>query len=176
MVRADEDLRALFDRRPAADVLDAAPRRSAIRARSATRFDALLEDWGFRCSAELMLTVPSFQEDAAPLIDLLKAYVAMEGESPADLLARQAAERIRETRAVLAALAVGRCRCSCHSSASRSSSALCCAGRRRSIQLRERARLKQALLYSRLRRVALAIGDRLVANGRIVEPPTTSSS
>ncbi|MBA2259549.1 MAG: hypothetical protein H0W18_11675, partial [Acidobacteria bacterium] len=37
----------------------------------------------------------------------------------------------------------------------------------RSIQLRERARLKQALLYSRLRRVALAMGDRLVAAGRV---------
>ena len=38
-----------------------------------------------------MLTVPSFQEDAAPLIDLLKAYVAIDGESPADILARQEA-------------------------------------------------------------------------------------
>ena len=37
----------------------------------------------------------------------------------------------------------------------------------RSIQLRERARLKQALLYSRLRRVALAIGDDLCAEGRL---------
>ena len=37
----------------------------------------------------------------------------------------------------------------------------------RSIQLRERARLKQALLYSRLRRVALAIGDDLCADGRL---------
>ena len=37
----------------------------------------------------------------------------------------------------------------------------------RSIQLRERARLKQALLYSRLRRVALEIGNRLEAAGRI---------
>jgi pyruvate,water dikinase len=36
-----------------------------------------------------------------------------------------------------------------------------------SIRLRERARLKQALLYSRLRRVALAVGDDLCADGRI---------
>ena len=57
-------------------------------------FDTFLEDWGFRCSAELMLTVPSFQEDSAPVIDLLRAYVAMDGESPADQLERQAAEKV----------------------------------------------------------------------------------
>jgi pyruvate,water dikinase len=40
----------------------------------------------------------------------------------------------------------------------------------RSIQLRERARLKQALLYSRLRRVALALGERLVQTGSLARP------
>src|SRR4029079_19269080 len=35
------------------------------------------------------------------------------------------------------------------------------------LQLRERARLKQALLYSRLRRIALALGDRLTADRRL---------
>jgi pyruvate,water dikinase len=34
-----------------------------------------------------------------------------------------------------------------------------------SIRLRERARFRQALLYTRLRRILLAIGDRLVASG-----------
>ena len=38
-----------------------------------------------------------------------------------------------------------------------------------SIGYRERARLKQALLYSRLRRVALAIGERLVRDRRLAE-------
>jgi pyruvate,water dikinase len=37
----------------------------------------------------------------------------------------------------------------------------------KSILLRERARLKQALLYSRLRRIALAIGARLAEAGRL---------
>ncbi len=40
----------------------------------------------------------------------------------------------------------------------------------RCIQLRERARLKQALLYSRLRRVSLALGERLVEQDRIDRP------
>ena len=168
MVRADKDLHALFVQGSAAEVL------AEVRTNSqfCTFRDALadfLENWGFRCSAELMLTVPSFQEDAAPLIDLLKAYVVMEGESPADILARQERERIRETHAVLAALRA------------RPVSALLpfirqsvivrtvLSWTQRSIQLRERARLKQALLYSRLRRVALTMGDRFVAAGRLVD-------
>ena len=169
MVRADEDLRALFDRGSAADVLDEVRANPQFHSFG----DALgrfLENWGFRCSAELMLTVPSFQEDAAPLIDLLKAYVAMEGESPADILARQERERLRETREVLAAL---RCRpVSAFLPFLRQSLLVGTVLRwtQRSIQLRERARLKQALLYSRLRRVALGMGDHLVAAGRIVRP------
>ena len=81
MARADEELRALFDRRPAAGVLEALRANPRFRTFS-DALDGYLGNWGFRCSAELMLTVPSFQEDAAPLIDLLKAYIAMEGESP----------------------------------------------------------------------------------------------
>ena len=42
---------------------------------STTRFERFLEQWGFRCSGELMLTVPSFQEDAAPLIELIRSYL-----------------------------------------------------------------------------------------------------
>jgi phosphohistidine swiveling domain-containing protein len=168
MARADKDLRALFDHGSAPDVLDQIRTNPRFRTFLAA-LDDFLENWGFRCSAELMLTVPSFQEDAAPLIDLLKAYVAMEGESPADIVARQELERIRETDAALAALR------------GRPVSALLPFVRQsvivgtvlswtqRSIQLRERARLKQALLYSRLRRVALKMGDRLVAEGRIVD-------
>jgi pyruvate,water dikinase len=38
---------------------------------------------------------------------------------------------------------------------------------RRAVALRERARLKQSRLYSRCRRVALAIGERLVEAGRL---------
>jgi hypothetical protein len=37
-------------------------------------FDEYLEKWGFRCSGELMLTVPSFQENPGALVDILKTY------------------------------------------------------------------------------------------------------
>ena len=60
-------------------------------------FDRFLDDWGFRSSAELMLTAPSLQEDPAPAIELLKQYAASDGEPPAAAMARQAAERVAET-------------------------------------------------------------------------------
>ncbi len=166
MVRADTDLRALFDHAPAADVLDDIRTNPQFR-EFRQDLDGFLDDWGFRCSAELMLTAPSFQEDATPVIDLLKAYIAMDGESPADILARQAQERLRETRTVLAALR--RHPVSAFLPFVRQSLVVgtVLSWTQRSIQLRERARLKQALLYSRLRRVALAMGERLVTAGRM---------
>lgn len=130
-------------------------------------WDGYLETWGFRGSGELMLTLPSFQEDPAALVDVLRPYVTLYGTAPADVIAAQSAERERETARVLGdlrrrplsfgvpgpvlALAVDRLLRATHAS----------------IRFRERARLKQALLYSRLRRLALAIGKHLVSDGRL---------
>ncbi len=126
-------------------------------------FDRFLADWGFRSSAELMLTAPSLQEDPAPAIELLKQYAASDGEPPAAAMARQAAERVAETSRVLEALM-------------RRSPVAALAVRtllrwtQNSVAYRERARLKQALLYTRLRLVALAIGRRLTDAGRLLKP------
>ena len=158
LVRDDADLTHLFRTSSTPAIL------SAIE--SDERFttfhgalDRFLDDWGFRCSAELMLTIPSFQEDATPVIDLIRTYATVDGESPAALLDRQQAERVRETARVMTAL--GR---------HRVAASIVLRWTQRSILLRERARLKQALLYSRLRRIVLAMGDRLVAAGRIDSP------
>ena len=119
-------------------------------------FDDYLERWGFRCSAELMLTIPSYQEDPAAVMETIRSYAALDGESPAQALARQLVTRESDTRAMLmvagwrAPLALVVLRWT-----------------QTSIALRERARLKQALLYSRCRRIALALGDRLVEAGRL---------
>ncbi len=45
-------------------------------------FEQFLEEWGFRSSAELMLTVPSLQEDPLPAIELLKQYAATRWRAP----------------------------------------------------------------------------------------------
>jgi pyruvate,water dikinase len=129
--------------------------------------DAYLREWGFRRSGELMLTVPSFQERRAELIDILKGYVAAGGESPADLLRRQAGEREAETARVLAVLRRRKLVPLLPWPNRATLARVLMRWARRSIALRERARLKQALLYNRLRRVVLAVGRRLVERGSL---------
>jgi len=162
-IRADVELSRLFESSPTAEVLSqlaSSPRLAAFK----TSLRRYLEDWGFRCSAELMLTTPSFQEEPAPIIDLLKSYAAIDGPSPAEQLKRQESERLTETARVRRELR-SRSLLPFVSLAPVVSIVLACT--QRSIQLRERARLKQALLYSRLRRIACAIGARLSAEGRL---------
>ena len=160
MIRNDRDLRLLVENEPAIAVVQHVrtnPQFHAFR----QAFDAFVESWGFRCSAELMLTAPNFQDEPWRVIDILAGYAALEGESPADLLERQATERLSETRAVLSTLAR-------RSLVQWFGVRTLLRWTQRSIQLRERARLKQALLYSRLRRIALALGTRLVESGSLV--------
>jgi rifampicin phosphotransferase len=158
IVRADEALRSLFESSDADAVLVAI--RSDVRfAEFGEAFQRYLDDWGFRCSEELMLATPSFQEDPAPLIDVLRSYARLDGESPRDVLRAQMQARERDTRRVAASLAPTRAALlrvllpRVHSA----------------IRYRERARLKQALLYSRCRRIALAMGKELARIGSIAE-------
>jgi rifampicin phosphotransferase len=163
MVRQDPALAWLLTREPA-DAL--AAMRSNPRFESFRReFDGYIEDWGFRCSAELMLTAPSFQEDPGPVLDTIRAYATIDGESPSEALARQLEEREAETRRVSYMLR-GRPLATWLPFV-RQHRALRVLLRltQSAIAYRERARLKQALLYSRCRRIALALGERLVSAG-----------
>jgi pyruvate,water dikinase len=112
-----------------------------------------------------MLTVPSFQEAPAPVIEMLRAYARLDGDSPADAQARQAREREQETGRVLDELSgrplFGTAPIPTLAGAVR----LLLAWTHASIRFRERARLKQALLYSRCRRIALALGAELTRRG-----------
>jgi rifampicin phosphotransferase len=124
-------------------------------------FEAYLEEWGFRCSSELMLTTPSFQEDPTPLIVLLRAYARLDAESPVEAMARQSAERKAGTARALYVLSskrLGYVPWMTWAAVLR----VLLPWTHGAIRYRERARLKQALLYSRLRRIALALGDELV--------------
>src|SRR5687768_3976601 len=89
-VRANAALRTLFDSDPELVVSQLAvnPEFADFR----TQFDDYLKRWGFRCSAELMLTTPSFQERPALLVETIRAYAQRDGESPAAALTRQLAE------------------------------------------------------------------------------------
>ena len=162
LIRSDARLDRLFAHAGTPAILNAL-REGDRFSRFRREFDRFLADWGFRSSAELMLTAPSLQEDPAPAIELLKQYAASNGEPPAAAMARQAGERMAETSRVLKALA-------------RRPPGAALAVRtllrwtQNSVAYRERARLKQALLYTRLRRVALAIGWRFTDAGRLSKP------
>lgn len=167
VVCADAALRTLFEG-DAESVLDQIADNPAF-ATFGVRFEEYLQRWGFRCSAELMLTAPSFQEQPALLIETIRAYARVVGESPAAALSRQLTEREEETRRVLRELR-GRPITRALPFVSRAAAVrTVLRWTQAAIAYRERARLKQALLYSRCRRLALALGDRLVARGHLVE-------
>ncbi len=133
----------------------------------ARAFADYLETWGFRSSGELMLSRPTPQEDPRPLLRLLQAYVRTEASSPQELSVIQQREREAVTARVaaeLTPLAAWR-RVPLVSRASRFRMLL--AATQGAIKLRERARMKQALLYTRLRHIALNLGDRFVERGSI---------
>ena len=166
-VRAEPALRTLFECEAEAVVYQLAvnPEFADFRA----RFEEYLQRWGFRCSAELMLTAPSFQERPELLVETIRAYARLDGESPAATLSRQLAEREHETRRLLRKLR-GRPISRWLPFVSRAAVLrIVLSWTQAAIAYRERARLKQALLYSRGRRLALALGDRLVARGHLAE-------
>jgi len=96
-----------------------------------------------------------------------QSYAAMDGESPADQLKRQAASRMRDTAQMLATLRIRPVVRWLPFLRQSAVAGVLLRWTQRSIQLRERARLKQALLYSRLRRISLALGAQLATRGRL---------
>jgi rifampicin phosphotransferase len=166
LVRSDRQLLDLIGIKPAAEVV-ATIRRDARFEAFRREFDRFLDDWGFRCSGELMLTFPSFQEEPERLIEILKTYVSLDSDSPADQLRRQEADRLRDTARVAEALRKRPLIRFVPFLNEWLVVSVVLRWTQRAILLRERARLKQALLYSRLRRIALAIGAQLVAADRL---------
>lgn len=163
IIRSDARLTRLIEEEGDETVMRAVTSDGAF-AQFRSALDAYLDEWGFRCSEELMLTTPSFQESPAPLITMLRAYARLDADSPTETMARQSEERERATARALHALAGVRARpvpfVSCASVLR-----VLLPWTHAAIRFRERARLKQALLYSRCRRIALAMGDELTSRG-----------
>jgi pyruvate,water dikinase len=114
-----------------------------------------------------MLTVPSFQEDATPLVGLIRNYLSSECDSPTEVLKRQEDERLMQTQRVRTALGSRRMLPIAPRFVQRAFVMRVLRWTQACICLRERARLKQALLYSRLRRIVLEIGARLASERRL---------
>ncbi|MFO0868541.1 MAG: PEP/pyruvate-binding domain-containing protein [Pirellulales bacterium] len=123
-------------------------------------FRRWLDDWGFRCSGELLLTVPSYQEQPVAALELLRTYTLLDGAAPGERLAEQEQQRAAETQQLLGQLA--RRPCFRWFPWPRRDVVLrrLLQATQTAISCRERARLSQALIYQRLRRLALAIGRR----------------
>jgi phosphohistidine swiveling domain-containing protein len=162
-VRDEPSLRSQLKRCPAAEFAARLDRPEL--GEFAREFRVYLERWGFRSSRELMLTVPTPPERPEDAVALLKLYVELEGPAPDALVEGQAAERVALTDDLMKRLTpVGLLRAvPILSRAARLRLVL--AATQGAIRLRERARFRQALLYTRLRRILLAIGDRLAGRG-----------
>ena len=165
-VRSDPEMIRLFERRSAVQVLEEIESESRFAA-FRTLFREYLEQYGFRCSGELLLTVPSFQEEPEKLISILQAYVRSDGRSPVDVMAEQASARELETTEVVATLrSRGRFKWLPWPRVSTGFRSFL-TRTQQAISYRERARLKQSLLYSRLRRIVLEIGRKLTERDRL---------
>jgi pyruvate,water dikinase len=161
-IRGDDRVHELFATHPAEEVLRRLdePAFTPFRA----QFRDYLDRWGFRYSRELMLTCATPRENPAPMIALLQSYLRSDGPGPEAIARGQAEARIAATAALerqltprwwVRALPLSR--------AGRMRGML--RATRGAIRLRERARMKQALLYTRLRHVMLRIGETLAAQG-----------
>jgi phosphohistidine swiveling domain-containing protein len=164
MIRVDADLDDLLKGATPAEFL-AHVRGRAKFAAFRVRWDSFLERWGFRRSGELMLTVPGFQENPAELVGILRAVVRADGASPAKLLKQQDAERRDATARVTLALRRRGIRRLLPWPSKATLFQLLLKATHCSVAQRERARLKQALLYNRCRRIVLAIGAKLAPLG-----------
>lgn len=164
-IRADAPLAALF----ATATYEGVAQALATSEHRAFReeFDRYLDQWGFRFSGELMLTTPTPRENPLPVLRLLQTYVNEPALDPDAQIAAQAASREAMTASMARELTPV--------AAWRAMPLLSRANRFRlllrathaTIRFRERARMKQALLYTRLRHIALAAGERLVQCGAI---------
>jgi phosphohistidine swiveling domain-containing protein len=161
MARADPSLCEAF-----AELAQVNPDALLARLRADPRqqcFCAALDDYvreyGFRISGELMLTTESYVERPAALLPVLAPYLSLDGPTPEHTHALQAARRdqaIAEVR--------GQLRPHWRMIFDRALRAT-----QRAIGYRERVRLRQALLYSRLRAVVRELGRKLVARGRLTK-------
>ena len=116
-----------------------------------------LRRWGFRCSGELLLTVPALDERPEALVDLLKAYVSHNTESPQLRIARQTSDARLALTALRRHLRRKPWRFRAIAGMARLSQA--------AVAWRERVRLQQARLYNTLRRLALRVGTYFVRQG-----------
>jgi pyruvate,water dikinase len=159
-IRNDPELFCIFRQRSPHELKDELYWNASCSA-CRNRIEEYVREWGFRCCGELMLTEPNFEDDLTPLLELLKSYVII---SPAIDPFRQSKVQSAERRAAYQRLLTN---VRGFRPGKTAILRILLSSAERSVALRERARLKQALLYSRCRRILLTAGERLVATGKL---------
>ncbi len=132
-----------------------------------SEFQVYIEQWGFRYSGELMLTQPTPHEDPKPVLKVLQTYVHRDGPGPREISEVQAQERRHVTRQLWCELRGG---WSLTGLLKGVAFMFALKGTQAAVRWRERARLKQALLYTRLRHVALRLGHWLLQEKMLADP------
>lgn len=159
-IRSDAELEKLFRKQSSLEIEQKICREGGTFPEFRSQLDRFLIRWGFRCSGELMLTVPNFREKPAALFDILKGYIEIETESPELIIAKQEKERkeilkaIRPRMNFLFWVLFKVLLTATH----------------QSIGYRERVRMKQAALYARFRQTVLGLGRFLKEAAKIEDP------
>ncbi len=158
-IRNDENLNTLFENDTAfvLETLGWDGERMAADHSFAAPLQAFLDNWGFRCTGELMMTTTSFQEEPEPVIDMLRSYKDMVNKGPDEVIESQAAKRLAQTEELASQL----------NPATEQVFRTLLRATGASLSLRERARLKQAQLYRCCRRIVFALGEELAASGEL---------
>jgi len=152
MVREDENLRTAFASDQSSTWLWQHVPQGPVR----EAFEAYLRDYGFRRSGELLLTRPSFQEEPEAVLDIVRAYAEQAQAAQESRGEEQSSRGESDVDEVLREVAGGPVR----TTARRWLLRRLVRWTRKSISRRERARHKQALLYSRVRQIVLRLAER----------------
>jgi rifampicin phosphotransferase len=165
-IRSDQQLKNLFASSTDHEVLAAVqsePRFAGFQ----SDLQVYLATWGFRCSGELMLTVPSLQEQPELLVSMLRTYAAQDGPPPRLQLDQQQQQRKEATGRLVSQLRTQKIVKWLPWPNKATLALFLLRWTQQAISCRERARLKQAMLYQCLRRICLALGELQVQKGSL---------
>jgi pyruvate,water dikinase len=125
------------------------------------RINNYLQNFGFRCSGELMLTETNYIDEPSKFIDLLKQYDSLPDDDPEIIIAQKGKERQQVIRSfkntILRKNGLNIIKSATHILFLTSLVRLAYKG----ISARERVRLKQASLYFQFKKIVLKCGSEL---------------
>ncbi|WP_435105893.1 PEP/pyruvate-binding domain-containing protein [Arhodomonas sp. AD133] len=167
-IRRSPDLQSLFsaeDPQRILQCLETEPQFAGFH----DAFKCYCRRWGFRRSGELLLTVPSFEERPAPLLDILRTYALGDAADPAEQWREQEQRRQALTGEILSRLRRKRPVRWLPWPTAATGFWLLLRATYTAVARRERARMHQALAYTCLRYVVLVIGERLCRSGVLTD-------